>query len=152
MTDRALRVADYARARLWVRLDGRPTVLVPREPPTVRGVFPFDAAVVHVVTASDPGAARLTGPENRARHAALAAEVARRGLTATETRTGAADGTHAETGLLVVGLSDDEARALGTRFAQDAVFRWDRESWSVLPCDPTAPVTRLGWEVFGTRP
>ena len=49
---------------------------------------------------------------------------------------GAADGAHAERGVLVVGLTDDEALELAARFGQDAIFRWSSTAWTVCPTDP----------------
>ena len=131
-------------------LGGRRLVLVPREAGTTVGAFPF-AAAVHVVTAADPGPVRLSPDENAARHEALLADPAVRGRPRRETVTAAADGSHAETGVLLEDLTDDEARALGARSGQDAVFRWSRDAWSVLPCGAGEPTT-LGWEVRATGP
>ena len=142
--DPAARAAGYARAELRVELAGARLLLVPRAAGTTLGSFPF-ARTVHVVTAADPGPVRLAPGENAARHAALLADPALLGRRRADTVTAAADGTHAETGILLEGLDDDEARALGARFGQDAVFRWSRDAWSVLPCGAGEP-TVLGWE------
>ena len=142
--DPAARSAGYARAHLRVDLAGPRLVLVPRPAGTTLGTFPF-ARPVHVVTAADPGPARLTPAENAARHEALLVDPALHDRRRYDTVTSAADGTHAEYGVLLEGLDDDGARALGVRFGQDAVFRWSRDAWSVLPCGPGEP-TVLGWE------
>lgn len=140
------RTEDYSRAVLHVPdLDGRTVVLRPRAAGEVVGAFPFDAPV-HVVTAHNPGAARLGDAENAARQARLEADMDARGLRYTRTVAGAEDGTHTEEGVLVVGLGDDEARALGAAWGQDAVFRWSRSAWTVLACDD-APSVDMGWEI-----
>jgi hypothetical protein len=140
---RARRTADYTRAVLRVPELG--LVLRPQAQGQVEGAFPFDDTV-HVVTAADPGAERLTTEENAARQARLEAELDARGLRHWATVASAEDGSHAETGALVVGLDDDAARALGAAWGQDAVFRWSRAAWSVLACDDAEPVD-LGWRV-----
>jgi hypothetical protein len=140
---RAGRTADYTRAVL--RVPGLGLVLHPQPPGRIEGTFPFDRPV-HVVTAHNPGAAHLDDAENAARQARLEADLDARGLEHWPTVAGAEDGSHAEAGALVVGLDDDAARALGTVWGQDAVFRWSREAWTVLACDDAAPVD-LGWRV-----
>jgi hypothetical protein len=140
---RTQRTADYTRAVLRVPALG--LVLHPQAPGQVEGVFPFGDAV-HVVTAHNPGATRFGPEENAARQARLEAELDARGLPHWTTVAGAEDGSHAEAGALVVGLGDDDARALGAAWGQDAVFRWSRAAWSVLACDDAEPVD-LGWRV-----
>jgi hypothetical protein len=140
------RTSDYTRAVLRVPdLDGRALVLRPRPTGEVTGTFPFDAPV-HVVTAHNPGAERPGPAENDARQARLEAELDARGLGHWPTVAGAEDGSHAEAGALVAGLSDGEATALGRTWGQDAVFRWSATAWTVLACDDAAPV-ELGWEL-----
>jgi hypothetical protein len=143
---RAERTEDYTRAVLRVPdLDGRALVLRPRPAGEVVGTFPFEAPV-HVVTAHNPGAARPGDAGNADRQARLEADLDARGLRWTRTVAGAEDGGHAEEGALVVGLDDDEARALGAAWGQDAVFRWSRSAWTVLACDD-APSVAMGWEI-----
>jgi hypothetical protein len=140
---RAERTADYTRAVL--RVPDLGLVLRPQAPGQVDGAFPFDDTV-HVVTAANPGAERLTAEENAERQARLEADLDARGLRHWATVAGAEDGSHAEAGALVVGLDDAAARALGAAWGQDAVFRWSRAAWSVLACDDAEPVD-LGWRV-----
>jgi hypothetical protein len=143
---RAARTEDYTRAVLRVPdLDGRTLVLRPRPAGEVLGTFPFHAPV-HVVTAHNPGAERPGHAENAARQARLEADLDARGLWHRRTVAGAEDGSHAEEGVLVAGLDDDGARALGAAWGQDAVFRWSRSAWSVLACDD-APSVDMGWEI-----
>ena len=145
---RARRTDDYSRAVLRILdLAGRTLVVRPLPAGRVEGVFPFDAPV-HVVTAHDPGDARLTEAENSDRQARLVAELDARRLTHWTTVAGAEDGSHAEVGALVVGLDDGEARTLGAAWGQDAVFRWSRTAWTVLACDD-APSVDLGWRIEG---
>jgi Protein of unknown function (DUF3293) len=140
---RARRTEDYTRAELRVPSLG--LVLRPREPGVV-GAFPFDVDVVHVLTAHNPGAERPGPAENAARQDRLVADLRRRGLRYWPAVAGAADGAHAEASVVVAGLGDDEARAVGAAWGQDAVFRWSRGAWSVVACDDAASVD-LGWEI-----
>lgn len=140
--ERAARTDGYLRAQLQVPTLG--LVLRPREPGVV-GVFPFAVDAVHVLTAHNPGAARPGPAENAARQDRLVAHLRRRGLRLRSAVASAADGLHAERSVVVVGLDDAEARAIGAAWGQDAVFRWSRGAWSVLACDD-APSVDLGWE------
>ena len=142
---RDARTDAYARAELRVELGGTVLRLRPRADGRVVGAFPF-AAPVYVVTAHNPGPARPGPQENARRQAGLEAELDARGLVHHPTVAGAADGSHAEDGALVLGLDDDAARALGVAWGQDAIFRWSRDAWSILACDDTPPVHR-GWEI-----
>jgi len=143
---RARRGEDYTRAVLRLPdLGGRTLVLRPRTAGVVAGTFPFEAPV-HVVTAHNPGVERPGPSENGARQARLEADLDARGLRYWRTVAGAEDGSHAEAGVLVAGLDDDAARALGAAWGQDAVFRWSATAWTVLACDD-APSVHLGWEL-----
>ena len=147
MPDREERFAGYRRARLRVRgLAGATVEVHPAPEGITSGRFPFDAAV-HVLTAYDPGAARLTPAENAGRQRALVADLPAH-VRRWDAEAGADDGSHTEHGVLVAGLTDDEARALGTRHGQDAIFRWSAAAWSVLPCDGGAP-SHAGWVLSG---
>lgn len=137
--DRAGRFADYARAHLWVDgIEGRTVEVVPREDGP-SGAFPFGEDPVHVVTAFDPGPQRYSPEENARRQAALESELPA-GTARWSAVAGAADGSHTETSVLVVGLTDDAAVRLGARWGQDAVFRWSPATWAILPCDGSAPI------------
>ncbi len=140
---RRTRTEDYTLAEL--RVPSLALVLRPREPGVV-GDFPFDADIVHVLTAHNPGAERPGPAENAARQDRLVAELQRRGFRLWPAVAGAADGSHAEASIVVAGLDDEEARALGAAWGQDAVFRWSPGAWSVVACDDARSVD-LGWEI-----
>lgn len=126
-----------------VDLGGTTVVVRPRADGSVAGSFPFAGEPVHVLTAHDPGPTRFTPAENIRRQAALVASLD--GHERHPAVAGAEDGSHAEESVLVVGLTDERARAVGAHWGQDAVFRWTRDAWEIVPCDGGAPV-RLGWE------
>lgn len=143
---RAVRYRDYARARLRVGdLDGETVVLEPRPVGECRGGFPVDVDVAHVLTAFDPGPERLDADENARRQRALVAELPD-DVRRWDAVAGAADGSHEEASVLVVGLTDERAREIARRWGQDAIFRWTRDAWSILPCDGAEPM-HLGWSV-----
>jgi hypothetical protein len=143
--DREKRFEDYARARLWVH-DVRNRTLEVRPTATgTSGPFPFDAPAVHVITAYNPGPERLDAEENERRQRALVAELP--DTTSTWTvEAGAADGSHREVSVLIVGLNDEDAIAIAVRWGQDAIFRWTRDALSIVPCDGATPIV-TGWSV-----
>ncbi|GLZ53935.1 DUF3293 domain-containing protein [Actinomycetospora sp. NBRC 106378] len=147
MTDREERFAGYRRARLRVPdLHGRTVEVHPAPPGTTTGRFPF-AGPVHVLTAFDPGPARFSPAENARRQQALVHELPAH-VRRWDAEAGAADGSHTERSVLVEGLTDDEARALGARHGQDAIFRWSAAAWSIVPCD-AGPAVDAGWTLSG---
>ncbi|HEY2221119.1 DUF3293 domain-containing protein [Actinomycetospora sp.] len=141
MPDLDDRLADYARARVVLECPGGRLTVRPADRP---GRYPLGVSPVHVLTAHNPGAARLGAAENRRRQDALEAELAGLGLEVTRAVASAEDGTHAEESAAVVGWDDDGALALARRFGQDAIFRWSETAWAVVPCDG-GPALLLGW-------
>jgi len=90
---------------------------------------------VHVLTAWNPGALRPTGEENRAANRALHARIAQLGFQPHPAVGCDPASPHHEEGWAVVGMSDELACALGAEFGQDAVFRIDPGTLTVLACD-----------------
>lgn len=99
---------------------------------------------LHVVTAmqpdTDPGS-----PDNAARMAVLDQELSAEGIRSIQAVGASFDGHHAEESRAVFGLSDDEARQLGLRFGQVAVFAWRGPRWSLLAC-ATDRETHRAWQ------
>jgi len=138
------RFAGCRRARLRVR-DGRGRVLMevrPDDTGATTGTFPFEVPA-HVLTAVNPGAERPAPRENERRQRALVAELPA-GTARWDAEAGAEDGSHREQSVLVTGLSDPDAVAIGARWGQDAIFRWTPQAWSILPCDG-GPASHTGW-------
>ncbi|MFJ5534677.1 DUF3293 domain-containing protein [Streptomyces sp. NPDC093261] len=93
---------------------------------------------VHIVTAFNPGGRQATAYANlRAQHELLRI-LGLRGLRWWPAVGGDPAGTHAEISAAVAGLDDAQARALGRRFGQDAVFAWSPASWRLLDCAEVA--------------
>jgi hypothetical protein len=99
---------------------------------------------VYIVTAYNPSRS-LTPDENSARQAELAARVFDLGVEAWPAVGRDRENVHSEPSFAIRGVDLDEARLLGIRFGQDAIFEWTRETWSVIPCGPgTGSVFRDG--------
>lgn len=90
---------------------------------------------VHVITAWNPGAARPTISENEAANRELHRVLVGRGYSPVHAVGREPDGTHCEDSWAVVGMSDDEAREIGARFGQDAIFRFADGVQMVVACD-----------------
>jgi Protein of unknown function (DUF3293) len=109
------------------------------------GTWPWPSNdAVHVLTAWDPGDARPALCENRRRQASLEDEVRR--LAAAMWRAVGVDpeNGHREEGIAIVGLSEADARTLGTAYRQDAVFQWTPVEWAIVACDGHRRVV-FGW-------
>jgi hypothetical protein len=126
-------------------------VVVQAAPPGEVGVWPWAApSPVFVLTAWDPGDERFDLPANRARQAALNAEL-RRGARNTWVARGADPETgYRDEGVAVAGVDEREALELGTRYGQDAVFAWTPNEWAIVACDGTRRLS-LGWHISPPR-
>jgi len=101
---------------------------------------------LHVITAVQPDA-DPEDAESAGRMDVLDCELAERGLGAVPVVGAAIDGSHAENSRAVFGLTDDEARAMGLRFGQVAIFSWSGSQWSVLAsATDRADHDRWRWE------
>ena len=88
---------------------------------------------LHVVTAVQPDA-DPDSIESHTRIVILDDELRVAGTRFVRAVGTALDGTHAEESRAVFGLTDEEARRLGRRFGQVAVFAWHGPRWSLLAC------------------
>ncbi|OBF38951.1 hypothetical protein A5719_17630 [Mycolicibacterium peregrinum] len=98
---------------------------------------------LHIVTAIQPE----TDPDsadNAARMIVLDQELAAARTRSLPAVGASLDGKHAEESRAVFGLSDDQARQLGLRFGQVAVFAWSGPRWSLLAC-ASGRQTHRGW-------
>ena len=90
---------------------------------------------VHVVTAWNPGALRPTEEQNRTADRQLRARIVQLGFQPHRAVGCDPASPHHEEGWAVVAMSDERACALGAEFGQDAVFRIDPGTLTVLACD-----------------
>lgn len=98
---------------------------------------------LHVVTAVQPGS-EPGSDDNAARMAVLDQELRDAGLRFIRVVGSSLDDAHSEDSRAVFGLDDAQARALGLRFGQVAVFAWSGPRWSLLACAADRRVDR-GW-------
>ena len=106
---------------------------------------------VPILTAWDPGEERLGLEENRHRGAELEAALRPRARRLLEAVGVDPDSGHREEGLAALGLSVDEAVALGGRFRQAAIFVWAPDAWSIVSCRDERRVG-FGWSIAVLRP
>ncbi|MFE4630741.1 DUF3293 domain-containing protein [Streptomyces mirabilis] len=109
--------------------------------------YPLESAhTIHIVTAFNPRGRHATTRANlRAQHELLHS-MRLHGLKWWPAIGGDPVGTHAEISAAVVGMDDAQARALGRRLGQDAVFAWSPASWRLLACADAAHDTIIaGW-------
>ena len=131
--------AAYVTAHVRVRTQaGSDLVVVPARRGRVTGVFPAPAGTtVHVITAHNPGGRVRAADVNEREHGRLLDAVRGLGLEAWRAAGGDPQWEHVEESVAVLGLDDRQARELGTRFGQDAVFCWRRDELVVLACSGT---------------
>ncbi len=131
------------------------SIRVTRSPGGVSGLpYPLHSAeTIHIVTAFNPGGRNVTARANlRAQHELLRS-VSVRGLQWWPAVGGDLDDSHAEISAAVVGMDDAQARALGRRFGQDAVFAWSPSSWRLLACADAAHDSVIaGWHAAILEP
>lgn len=87
-----------------------------------------------IVTAWNPRSMRLDPLANARRQGALVAELAERGLAWWPAVGWDPASDHREDSVVVAGLGEDEAVALGRRHGQEAVYVWTRRSWAIVSC------------------
>ena len=94
----------------------------------------IDRSVTHIITAWNPGADRPTHDENHVANERLRLDLVEHGLTPIRAVGVDPDSDHFEESWAVVGLSDDDARAIGATYGQVAIFRLERGTLTVLGC------------------
>jgi hypothetical protein len=137
--------ADYVAAGFtcWPA-DGRaPISVVPTVDRRVSGAFPL-ARPGAFVTSHNPGGPVIERAENDRRHAAFLADVATHGWQWWPAIGGDPSGKHQEDGVVLLDASPDDARALGARFGQDAVYLWRADAIDLVACDGSRHDV-LGW-------
>jgi hypothetical protein len=129
---------SYARTEVVIARPGATNLVVEAAPIGSVGRWPWPWAperVVHVVTAWDPGDARPGEEENRRRQVALERdlELLAPGEAWPAVGVDPVSGDREE-GVAVCGLDAGQARELGARHGQDAIFEWTREDWTIVAC------------------
>ncbi len=130
----------FAEAIVRIDLTTGPAVLAPEAFVGV-GRFPFDAPV-HIITAYNPAGVEIDAGSNGRHHLALGHALAAHEVLPTVGS--ARDGSMAEPGYAVLGLSLDEATELGRQFGQRAIYRWAADALTIVGVGD-ATERRLGW-------
>ena len=86
---------------------------------------------LHVLAAVQPRA-EPESQESRARTFVLTETLKMDGIESIRAVGSSFDGSYREESRAVFGLSDDEARELGRKFGQVAIFAWKDATWSLL--------------------
>ena len=89
---------------------------------------------LHVITAWNPGDERPAREVNDSANEALRADLTRRGLAPMRALGKDPNSDHAEESWTVVGFNDHDARELGAKYRQVAVFRITATRQTVLGC------------------
>ncbi len=137
----------YAWTVVEICRPGEGDIVVRPAPPGEAGAWPWASRIpVTILTAWDPGGERPGDEENRVRQAALEAD-----LRAVTSALWAAVGIdpvsgHREEGVALGGVVEAEARSLGARYGQDAIFVWTPDAWVVTACRGNRRLA-LGWSV-----
>lgn len=99
-------------------------------------------AVVHVITAWNPGDERPSREQNDQANQRLWQALVDRGLDPHRAIGADPDSDHFEESWAVAGLGDEDARAIGAEFGQVAVFRIADGTQTVLACRQWWSVSR----------
>lgn len=106
---------------------------------------------VHILTAWDPGPERPGEGINRARQAALEADLERLALpfvaaVGVDPTTG-----RREEGVAVRDADESAMAALAAHYGQDAIFAWTPEEWAIVGCGDGRRLTS-GWSILQPQP
>jgi hypothetical protein len=111
-------------------------------PPSFRQ--PTDEA--WVITAWNPHSVQAQSSDNKWSNQHMVREIEAAGLRFTPAKGQAEDGSWSEDSFLVHDPEPEWLVELAARYGQNAVFRWSRESWSVVGVLLDGTVT-MGWSV-----
>lgn len=138
--------AAYLRAGIRIDLGSRVLRVLPDPTGETQGEFPkVLGRTIHVITAANPFGRVVSAEDNAQAQQALRRELLRFNVDAIWNAVGGdLDGDHTEESLAVVGLSDSQARDIGLRFSQDAIFAWTPRTLAVLSC-VSDEVSLRGW-------
>ena len=110
--------------------------------------FPGSAGgTVHVITAYNPADKVAPDEANTSAHERLIARLQEIGATYFAAAGGDVQWAHVEPSVAVIGMTAEDARALGRQFGQDAIFGWSPTALVVLSCD-TSKIHMTGWDVL----
>lgn len=93
-----------------------------------------ELGILHVITAWNPGDERPSRAENERANDELRADLARRGCAPMRALGSDPNSSHAEESFAVTEFNDRDARELGAKYGQVAVFRITASTQTVLGC------------------
>lgn len=112
----------------WVQIE-------PAPPGSTTGPFPDPAGrTIHVLTAHNPRGQHADARTNDHAHHQLLHHVQAAGHQPLAAAGADPTWTHVEESIAILGMTDADARALGHRFGQDAIFAWTPTHWTVTSC------------------
>ena len=124
----------------------------PGSPPGQIGRWPWPSQEpVCILTAWDPGGERPGVEVNRHRGAVLESALRRRASRVLHAVGVDPSSRHREEGVATLGLSVDDAVALGVQYRQEAIFVWTPQAWSIVSCRDDRRVD-FSWSVVVLRP
>lgn len=134
MNERSEVFVAYASAIVSVRDPGVQDVQAAWSDPALFCVLRNSPAAV--ITPWNPGLLELSEPDNRKRSTQLHARLVLEGYECWDSLNSAPDGSHAEPGFLVWGITPQQARAIAQSFDQWAFFWYSEDGErSVINCD-----------------
>jgi Protein of unknown function (DUF3293) len=126
--------SNYAQTKLELDLPGGRLIVTPAAPGTCMGQHPTGRAL-YVITACNPMSEPLPAGINASRNLDLAADLDRARAQFWPAVGYDADGEWPpEAGFVIDGLAETDARDLGRRYEQFALFRWSPTALSVIAC------------------
>lgn len=126
---------QYQNAVVDVFVSGQTVTVGPRGVETDTRIRPNVGEQIYIITAFNPGR-MLSERENTERQAHLERELGELAVTVWHAEGRDRRRKHGEASVAVRGLDRDEARLIGLRYGQDAIFEWTRDAWAVIPCGP----------------
>jgi hypothetical protein len=137
----------YVSAELRIETPDGPVHVYPAPALQTTGQYPDpERWPIAVITAYNPAGADADPEGNVAAQHALVAEVDRRGLTWWPAAGADPSWTHAEESVAIPGLSQPDARELGAKFGQEAIFMLSPTGLRVIDC-ATGRMSMTGWHI-----
>lgn len=139
---------SYIRAVLRIELPGKTLRIKPADLGRSHDIDFSDVGdgTVYVITAYNPAGNVVPDEANTAAHQRLTARLEEVGATYHEAAGGDAEWVHVEPGFAISGMSQEDARALGREFGQDAIFGLSSTTLTILSCGTTR-IHVTGWAV-----
>ena len=141
------RLASYGQTTVEILWPDGASLRVRAAPDVDNRAWPWPTfETVHILTAWDPGLQRPGLAWNRARQAALEAELGLLDLPLLRAIGVDAGSGWREEGVAVVGSPESDVLSLGARYGQDAVFAWAPAEWAIVACHDGRRLVS-GWEL-----